>query len=297
MGFFVHDSLSIPDLATDSPSFASKGKQVPGYYRHTDLIRFLMILCVIALPQACLSKKMPPANCSADDSNRAIPPEVLEQQKIFAETNPEIVSQHGSLTMVVRMATANDLPADMSKTGLLFSAEGGASMALGFALPSIYSSALVVGGIFLVPAGTYFYLHDKKVWEVISGTLSHAGLTGAISKAMQERVDALFSGTNPPELTIELTIKAFGLVKSKTGVQHCLVMSADCIISRNGRQIGRSLLKITESDRSDDAPPPQCARIESFAAHGARLLDDHLYESSHVIAAMAIERLLKVEGQ
>ncbi len=268
-----------------------------GYYRHTDLIHFLMILWVLALPQACVSKRMPPADVSANNSRQAIPRKVMEQQKIFAERNPEIVSQAGSMTMVVRLATVNEVPADMSKTGLLFSAEGTASAALGFALPSLYSSALIVGGIFLVPAGTYFYMHDKKIWEVISGTLSHAGLTGAISEALHERVDTLFADTDPPELKIELIIKAFGLVKSQAGIQHCLVMSADCIISRKGRQIERSLLMITESERSDDAPPPQCARIERFAQYGARLLNDHLYESTHVIAAMAIDRLVKVGGQ
>jgi len=279
------------------PSFTLKGKQVSRYCRHTDLIHFLMILFVLALPLGCLSKRMPPANVSADDSGRAIPPEILERQEIFAQRNPEIVSQYGSMTMIVRLATANELPADMSKTGLLFSAEGAASVALGFALPSIYSSALVVGGIFLVPAGTYFYLHDKKIWEVISGTLSHAGLTAAISEAMHERVAKLFADTNPPEVTLELIVKAFGLVESQAGLQHCLVMSAECIISRKGRQIERYLLKITESERSDDAPPPQCTRIERFAENGARLLNDHLYESTHVMAAMAIDRLVKVGGQ
>lgn len=270
--------------------------QVFSYYRHKNVVRFFMILCVFTLFEACHSKQTPTKG-NIDVSDQSIPEEVLECQEIFNEKNPEIKLRYGALNMVVRMATKNELPPDDAKLAAFFSAEGAGALALGFGYPTIFSSALVVGGAFLIPAGTYFFFHEKNIWNAISEAMSHAELTRSIAVGMQDRLKSQFADKNTPELKIEIIVKGFGLVKSKSGFQHCLSMSAECIVSQDGEEIGRDLLKITEEDRSDDAPPPQCAHLERFADHEARLLKVHLNELTQVLATMAIERLLKVREQ
>jgi hypothetical protein len=264
-----------------------------GFRRHCcrNVIRFLIIISAFILLQACYSKQIP-VNGSVEPSDKSIPKEVLESQEAFAARNPKIVSQYGGLNIVVRMATKSELPPNMSKMASLLAAEGAGALTLGIATTTIFSSALLVGGVFLIPAGTYFYFHEKKVWEAISGTMSNTELTLGISKSIHNRLAKQFTYTNAPKLKAEIIVKAFGLVKS--GGQHCLIISADCIFSRNSVEVGRELIKITKINRSEDAPPPQCAHLDRFAKHDAKLLKVHLNECKKVLAAMAVERLVKV---
>lgn len=249
-----------------------------------------MMMCAVLWLQGCQAIH-PASKGAAQNDNPEIPEEVLARQKEFAARNPVIASRYGALEMVVRMATVNELPPDMSRLMGLFTAEGAGSIGLAFVYPTIFSSALVVGGAFLIPGGAYFYFHEKNVWKAISGAMSGAELTREISGAMKDRLQTYFDPDGAPELNIEIVVQAFGLVKSRTGFQHCLVMSAACIIGKDGQEIESNQMKITQEDRSEDAPPPQCARLDGFAEHDARLLKMHLYEAPRVLGAMAIDRL------
>ena len=256
-----------------------------------NVIRFLIILNAFILLQACHAKQIP-ARGSVETSDKSIPKEVLESQEAFAARNPKVASQYGALNIVVRMATKSELPPNMCKMSSLLAAEGAGALTLGIAYTTIFSSALVVGGAFLIPAGIYFYFHEKSVWEAISGTMSNTELTLGISESIQNQLATQFTCTNAPKLKVEIVVQAFGLVKS--GFQHCLIISADCIFSRNSVEVGRELLKITKINRSEDAPPPQCAQLDRFAKHDAKLLKAHLNECKQVLAAMAVQRLVKV---
>lgn len=271
-------------------TISSSGCPVAGCAHRTSAFYLIVMLCAVIWLQACQSTN-PATKGAAQNANPKIPDEVLARQKEFTANNPVIASRYGALKMAVRMATVNELPPDISKLMGLFTAEGAGSIGLAFAYPTLFSSALVVGGAFLIPGGAYFYFHEKNVWEAISGAMSSAELTREISDAMQDRLQTYFDPEGAPELSIEIIVQAFGLVKSQAGFQHCLVVSAACIIGKDGQEIESNQIRITQEGRSEDAPPPQCARLDGFAEHDARLLKMHLYETPQVLGVMAIDRL------
>jgi hypothetical protein len=211
-----------------------------------------------------------------------------ESQKAFADRNPMIVSHIGELELKIRMATLAEIPEDNYK---MLPAEGAGYTALGWASYGATSvSALVFGGIFLIPLGT-LYLHEKGIWDSINGALSNAEFTRAVDSAMKDRLNAAFTEESMPNVKIEIVIQAFGLVKSSSTLQHCLVVSANFILSRGNMELKRDHLQITNSNKSKDAPPPQCASLEHFARNEARLMKDILAEYAEVLAVMAIDRI------
>ncbi len=247
-------------------------------------------VCLIAMLQACSTGR---SKRSAVEAIKDQPgsESFKERQKAFADRNPMIVSHIGELKLTIRMATLAEIPEDNYKMWLLFPAEGAGSLALGLLVPTIYSSALVVGGVFLIPAGTYGYLHEKGIWDSINGALSNAEFIRAIDSAMKDRLNAAFSEESMPNVKIEVIIQAFGIIKSSSMNRHCLVISADFIVSRDSIEVKRDNMKITEDNRSEDAPPPQCASLEHFAKNEARLVKDTLTEYAEVLAVMAIDRI------
>jgi hypothetical protein len=84
----------------------------------------------------------------------------------------------------------------------------------------------------------------------------------------------------------------------KSLVQHCFVVSADLMLSRNNNtEVKRDHLLITEANKSEDAPPPQCASLEHFAKNEAKLVEDTLAEYAGVLAVMAIDRIPRESSQ
>ncbi len=254
------------------------------------IFRWWACLGAIVMLLACQSSQ-PALKEPTHSQEKIISRELKAHQEAFAERNPEVMWQYGALRTVVRMAAASSLPTDQSGVGAALSVEGVGSAALGFAVPTIYSSALVVGGVFLVPGGAWLYFHEKKVWNAIGTAMRQVELTKGISQSMQNRAKAQFTEAGAPGLEMEITINGFGLVKSRNGFHHCLVISADCAIKQGNHPIGMDRLKIAEIEGSDDAPPPQCAHLERFADHDARLLKVHMAEMTQIIAVMAIQRL------
>jgi len=247
---------------------------------------------LIAMLQGCAAKKsdIPDSRAKEDQVGAE---RFKESQRVFALRNPIMASNIGDLELIVRMATIAEIPEDLYKIWAVFPAQGAGSLALGLVAPPLYASALVVGGVFLIPLGTYGYLHDKKVWDSINGALANAEFTRAVDRAMKERLNGAFTRENAPDLKIEIIIQGFGLMKSSAMNQHCFAVSAEFIVSQDTSEIKRDNLNITYTHRSKDAPPPQCAGLENFAENDAMLVKDTLAEYSEVLAVMAMDRFLR----
>lgn len=224
-----------------------------------------------------------------------------ESQKAFADRNPTIVSNIGNLELTVRMATIEEIPKDNSEEWRTITGLSAGFIPLGLVASPIYASALVVGGVLLVPMGTYLYFHDKGVWDSINGALTTGEFTPAIDSAIKDRLNVAFAKESAPRGKIEMIIQAFGLANSssmpKSVVQHCFVAEADFILSRGGRVIKQEQLRITDINRSEDAPPPQCATLEHFAKNEATLIKDTLAEYAGVLAVMAVDRIPREGAQ
>lgn len=217
-----------------------------------------------------------------------------QRQEESTVRNPTMVSKIGELELTTRMSTATEVVEDQRKLGLLFSAGGGGSLALGLAAPAMFAasaSAMVVGGIILIPMGSYIYLHEKWVWDSINKALNDFEFTRAVDRALKGRLIAAFTQEDMPEGKVEIIIDAFGMVESLSGDQGCMVASAHLSLSRRETESEEDRLQITTSNRSPDAPPPQCSNMESFAKNEARLVKDTLAEYAEVLAVMVIDRI------
>ena len=250
---------------------------------------FWFWLCLVALLSACAAGTQPD---SGDASNRKTET-ARPEQRLFIEQNPTRISQIDALQLTTRMATPAEIPEETYKSWLFFPAEGAGSLALGLVAPPMYASALVVGGVLLVPLGTYGYVHEKRIWNTINAVLVNAEFTRLIDTAMTERLHAIFSTAPAPPCKVEIVVQAFGIVKTETLQRHCFIVAADFILTRENAVSHRDSLLLTVAGRSTDAPPPQCASLEIFAENQGRLVATTLAEYAEVLAAMATERIIR----
>lgn len=256
-------------------------------------VRLVFIsICLMAMLQGCAAKKsdIPDPKLKKDQIGAE---RFKESQRVFAIRNPMMVSNVGGLELIVRMATIAEIPDNFYKTIGLTPPIGAGYLGLGLAAPPLYASALVVGGVIIIPLGTYLYFHEKWIWDSINAALTNAEFTRAVDRAMKVRLNAAFVNESTPNVKIEIIIQGFGIVDSSSPRQHCFMVSSDFILSRDNMEIKRDHLRITDFNRSKDAPPPQCCSLEHFAENEARLVKDTLTEYTEVLAEMVIDRLLR----
>ena len=258
------------------------------FLRFVKLVSFSV--CLIGMLQAC-STGRPKSSDAVAVKDQPVSESFKESQKAFADRNPMIVSHMDGLELIIRMATPAEIPEDNYKIALSFPAVGAGSLALGLAAPAMYASSLVVGGFLLIPLGTYIYLSDKGIWDSINGALSNVEFTSEVDKAMKNRLNAVFTDGSMPNMKIEIIIQSLGLVDSSSMQQNCLVVSAKFVLKGDNMELKQDQLRITDLNKSEDAPPPQCASLEQFAKNGARLVKDTLAEYAEVLAVMAIDRI------
>jgi hypothetical protein len=211
------------------------------------------------------------------------------RQEEFSRNNPIIISQIGELTLTVRMATAVDT-GNPNKTGAAVSAIGAGALALGLMAPPLFASTLVVGGILLLPLGSYVYRHEKKVQNTIHLALINAHFTQAVDEATKRRLKRAFPQEDVPKLNVEVVIETFGVEPAYKN-QNCFVIAAVMKICGGDDDLKEYRLVITPWERSPDAPPPYCATLEQFARDEGRLVKDTLAEYSELLAVMAIDRI------
>lgn len=218
---------------------------------------------------------------------------IKEQHKIFATNNPERVSRIGDFQLTVRMATSAEIPGDKYKETLFYPAHGATSLTLGVMAPPMYSSALVVSGVILIPLGTFLYTHEKKLYSSINNELTNVSMTSMIAQSIKQRLNAKFKDNEIPNLNVEVAIEAFGLSKSSSASPECLFIIGNMIFSKNNVAIKQEYLQITDINKSEDAPPPQCGTLERFGENDAQLVKDTLAEYAEVLAAMVTDRIVK----
>jgi len=262
-------------------------------FRSLRLLKFLCLpLCLAAVLPACTSvRSKPPDTVVVND--RADSAISNQSRKMFAERNSMIVTRLGALELTTRMATPAEVPEETYKMAMGSPAIGAGSLALGLMAPPMFASALVVGGVLLIPLGTHLYFSEKRIWDAINTVLSNTVFTRAIDSAAAVSLKTAIAGKSLPPLKAEIIIESLGLLKTSSLQPYCLIASARVIISRNNDEPVQEQMQITNGNKSGDSPPPQCARLERFAADDARLLRDALDEYAHVLAHMAVERILR----
>ncbi len=248
------------------------------------------IFCMTLLLQACVSSRGERSDTGVVKYQPLLG-SLQKNQDVFAKRNPVIESAIGDLTWTIRIATPAEVAEDAYKLGLYPPAAGAGALALGLAAPPMFASALVVGGALLIPLGSYVYVHEKGIWDAIHGALTHAEITPSIDRAMRERILMAFAGSDMPAMKIEIVLEAVGLVKAESTQQHCFVAAANFLLSRHHTVMKQENLRMTDMNRSEGAPPPQCAGLEHFAKNGPRLVKDTLAEYAELLAAMAVERI------
>jgi hypothetical protein len=220
-----------------------------------------------------------------------------EKQEEFADRNPMIISNLGKSKFTIRMATQADMPEEYYKTWLGEIALGTGSAGILATPVGLYSpayitppAALFLGGLIVIP-GAIFYTHDRAIWDTISTTLSQVKFTHTFGNALRDKLNNAFSNESAPNLDIEIVILAIGI--NSHPQLPCFVLSADFIVRQNNIEILRDQLNITETNRSKDAPPPQCASLSHFAENEGRLVTETSNEYAEVLAVMATERILR----
>jgi hypothetical protein len=211
----------------------------------------------------------------------------METYQTFVKHNPMISSRIGETELIVRMATTTDVAQGAQDEYLYFLPVGAGSLALGFVAAPMFASSFFVGGVLLMPLAVFGYSYEKHIWDSINGALSNTEFTRAIDSAMKQRLSGVLAAQYNK---IEIVIFRLGLVKV-SNMQHCLIVSADLMLSGDNVVARREPMQISDSNRSADAPPPQCASSERFSSDDARLVKDTLAEYAEVLSAMVAARL------
>jgi hypothetical protein len=211
----------------------------------------------------------------------------METYQTFVEHNPMISSRIGETELIVRMATTTDAAQGAQDDFLYLLPAGAGSLGLGLVAAPMFASSLIAGGVLLMPLAVFGYSHEKHIWDSINGALSNTEFTRAIDSAMKQRLSGVLAAQHKK---IEIVIITLGLVKV-SGMQHCLIISADLMLSGDNMIARREHMQISDSNRSADAPPPQCASPERFSSDDARLVKDTIAEYAEVLSAMVAARL------
>jgi hypothetical protein len=245
-------------------------------------VRLIIALCLVVILQGCHTAQ----SVQSGTKNKT--------QQVFDSRNPRIVSHFGDLELEVMMATAVDLPKDDYKDFLDNVPEFVAYTWIDVETPpaaggGMSSASFSASMAFLITAACF---HEKGIWDSVTEAFINYEFTRAINKAIEDRLIITFAKERPPNVTIDVTIKSFGLAGRSLNMA-CVTVSADFILSRGGMEVSRDHIKISEFNSSKDAPPPQCAHLKRFAENNARLIKDTLAEYAEVLAVMVIDRIPK----
>ncbi len=203
---------------------------------------------------------------------------------------PVAAEQSGRTLFSVRAMPPAGMPADTSREWLQFLGPGLASGALGLAAPPMYASALVVGGLLLAPTALLMSGRERLIWQSVTTALGSIAFEQALLRALTERAQGRLPERAGGDVRVELIVQAYGLVGARPE-RVCFIASVDLVVRGEEGERRRATLRIAQTDASADAPPPQCASLERFAARDGQLVRDTANEYAQVLAVMAIDRL------
>lgn len=205
-------------------------------------------------------------------------------------STPVAAEQPGRYQLSVRAMQPAERPADTSREWLQFLGPGLTSGTLGLAAPPMYASALVVGGLLLAPTALLMSSRERRTWENVTTALGSVAFEQNLLRALIERAQGRLPERAGGDVRVELIVQAYGLVGARPE-RVCFIASADLVVRGVEGERRRERLSITPTDASADAPPPQCASLERFAAREGQLVRDTAAEYAQVLAVMAIDRL------
>lgn len=237
---------------------------------------------------ACASRN--PPESQEQLSQRTATEELVEVQADY----PPVHREYDGWSVDIRMATRAELPDDETKEMAAMPFIGAGSVALGLSAPPMYASGLVVGGVLLIPLGSYLYVHERKIATAMRGALEGFPITVRLGAALDRRMASRQAGEGKPRPgAAEVLIHAFGFASDATGYQPCLILVADVVTRVGQNEPVRTRIRITEKERSEEMPPPQCATLERFAEHNSMLVSETLTEYVELAAIVARDAIAK----
>ena len=195
----------------------------------------------------------------------------------------------------VRTVGPTELPTDTSGEWMAFFGPGVASGALGVVAPPLFASGLVVGALLLAPGALIMAGSERRTWEHVATALKNNAFEAALLDALRLRGAALALDDAGPSAHVDVTVNAFG-VAGERPERVCFIASADLRVTAAEREVLQDRLIIAETNRSADAPPPQCASLERFATRDAALVNETAAEYVQVLASMVVDRLTALEA-
>jgi len=191
----------------------------------------------------------------------------------------------------VRSLNPVEIPKDSSQEIMKLFGFGVASGALGLVAPPMYASGLIVGGLLIAPTVLIQSNTERQRWKTISDALRGLSFEKNLLSALQHRAARALPVRSGSPAKVELLINAYGLVARKAQYA-CFLAMADLLVTIDEKEVLRDRLVISDSDKTGDAPPAQCASLERFAEHNGQLVLESATEISEVLAVMSIDRIL-----
>jgi hypothetical protein len=184
-----------------------------------------------------------------------------------------------------------EVPDDSSQEVMKLFGPGIASVALGAVAPPMYASGLIVGGLFIAPSVLILSSVERQRWQKIADALKGLSFEKNLLSALQRRATGALRARSGPVATVELVVNAYGLVARKPQYA-CFLAMAELRVAIEGKELLRDHIVISDSDKTRDAPPAQCASLERFAERDGQLVLETAAEISEVLAVMSIDRIL-----
>jgi len=230
------------------------------------------------------------------DSHRTPAAGAATDRLVAAAEEPSIwiESQAGPVRLHVADAVPPAGAEKPDEAWLLAAVTGAVSGPLGLVAPPMYASALVVGGVMLLVGGSATYGVESQQTRAAAKALAASDFPGLLYRALSARGSAT---PNSPNAVAdgEVGIVGWGVV-SDTGMvsaRHCFVAAVTLSIGTPDHPWIDETLRISRTGRSADAPPPQCADLQAFIDHDARLLRDTARDYAETLAVMIADRIAR----
>ena len=272
-----------------------KGVSTPCKHRHFGLntTEFLIIVsAIIAFNVGCASskttKEQTPVRSLSD---------IQIERRPCQEMRSETGKTFGRPAVHVRLATESEVYSVprfvLTKTGAGLGALGAGGFALGFVAPPLYVSSLIVGGVLITGMTAILASDETRAIRTIEGVMSSLDFPALV----EEAIKAKFNGSVDGEATgykLTVLILGYGFTKKYPGAgppELCFTMDAEIVFTEADTEIYRDLVFMEPFIRSEDTPPPPCARMEDLAENEGGLAREMIIEQIAILSAIVAHRL------
>jgi hypothetical protein len=257
--------------------------------------KVLITICTfIAFSAGCASSK-PAEELAPQGSVGVVQREI--QKRPYQMMTSEDVKLSGKPAVHVRLASESEVYAVPrfvnTKTGGGMAAIGAGGLALGFVAPPLYASSLIVGGVLVTSMTATLAAVEKRQITTIEKVITSVDLRALVQEAIEARLNGRPDG-NADGIKLTVLILGYGFTKKypEGGPEElCFTMDAEILFSVGDEEIYRDFVFMEPHLRSEDAPPPPCARMGDLADNEGRLGREMLIEQSEILSAIVAHRL------